>query len=77
MKNILISLIGSLILSVAYFFYEVDKMGMMVGCGISPDGKTYLGSCISYGIKESSLWVFIISFIVIYLVGKIISKRKK
>jgi len=76
MKKILISLIGSLSVSLAYFFYEVDKMGMMVVCGISPDGKTYLGSCISYGIKESSLWVFIISFIVIYLVCKIISKRK-
>lgn len=36
------------------FDYEREYFPRMVGCGVSPDGKTYLGSCYVYNRFENS-----------------------
>jgi hypothetical protein len=80
MKKNIYTLILSLIISVstAYHFFQ-NQWSNCQGCGMAPDGKTWLGPYMSDYISYSlfGVFIFIITFLILYIIIKFINRLSK
>lgn len=79
-KNILnasISLVVSLVST--YYLFQQQWGQDCLGCGLAPDGKTWLGPYMSDYISYSILgiFIFVFVFLILYIMLKFIDKLSK